>query len=152
MFQSSFVFKRKFYLYGNRMISSVIDPKPILFKMKLKKLIDSTIEKIASIKTLISKFPFQLGENGFEILLVHGDTYSMLKSETLKIPNKLIPNLYAPSIWMLRQFNINVLPKNVHIQDSVVNKFTRFHNFVVSAGYLVQQQYGSYFWADCMFL
>ena len=64
----------------------------------------------------------------------------MLKSETLKIPNKLIPNLYAPSIWMLRQFDINVLPKNVHIQDSVVNKFTKFHNFVVSAGNLENQK------------
>ena len=36
-------------------------------------------------------------------------------------------------------FDINVLPKNVHIQDSVVNKFTKFHNFVVSLGYLEYQ-------------
>ena len=50
------------------MISSVIVPKPILFKMKLKKLIDSTIEKIARVKTLISKFPFYFGDNVFEFL------------------------------------------------------------------------------------
>ena len=153
------------YLYGNKRISSVTVPKPKpLFPKNVKSVMENTMEKIANKYTSISIFTFllQLFRVVIDVLNTFEPFWSFktpLKQKSnfqwpknwgrsTNVFNKIISLLTFPyfskmppcPLWKYGcycAFDINVLPKNVHIQDSVVNKFTKFHNFVVSAGYLV---------------
>ena len=56
--------------------------------------------------------------------------------------NKCSPNLVPTKQAIFRETTTEKMEMNVHIQEAGLNKYIRFHIFVVSRGYLVQKYNG----------